>query len=254
MNSIDRAADVLCHARHAVALTGAGVSTHSGIPDFRSPGSGMWEQVDPLEVASVFAFRRKPEAFFNWIRPLARLLIEAQPNPAHRALAQLETTGVLKAVITQNIDGLHQRAGSRRVLEVHGHLRECTCVRCYRVFPTEQFVETFLSEGGVPCCPSCGNVLKPNVILYGEQLPALAMQAAQRETRQCDAMLIAGSSLEVAPVSELPRSAQRSGARLVLVNLQPTYLDEQVDVMICGDVVDVLPQIVQACGAPSQNG
>lgn len=254
MNLIDRAADLLCHARHAVALTGAGVSTHSGIPDFRSPGSGMWEQVDPLEVASVFAFRRKPEAFFEWIRPLARLLVEAQPNPAHWALAQLETAGILKAVITQNIDGLHQRAGSRCVLEVHGHLRECTCVRCYRVLPTEQFIEAFLSDGGVPRCPSCGNVLKPNVILYGEQLPALAMQAAQRETRQCDVMLIAGSSLEVAPVSELPRFAQRSGARLILVNLQPTYLDDVADATICGDVVDVLPQIAQACGAPSQHG
>ena len=254
MNLIDRTADLLCHARHAVALTGAGVSTHSGIPDFRSPGSGMWEHVDQLEVASVFAFRRKPEAFFNWIRPLARLLIEAQPNPAHLAVAQLEAAGILKAVITQNIDGLHQRAGSRHVLEVHGHLRECTCVRCYRVFLTEQFIETFLSEGGMLHCPSCGNVLKPNVILYGEQLPAQAMQAAQREIRQCDVMLIAGSSLEVAPVSELPRFAQHHGARLVLVNLQPTYLDEQADVTICGDVVNVLPQIVQACGAPSQNG
>jgi NAD-dependent deacetylase len=254
MNLIDRAADLLCHARHAVALTGAGVSTHSGIPDFRTPGSGMWEQVDQMEVASVFAFRRKPEAFFNWIRPMVRLLIEAQPNPAHLAVAQLEAAGILKAVITQNIDGLHQRAGSCHVLEVHGHLRECTCVRCYRVFLTEQFIETFLSEGGTLHCPSCGNVLKPNVILYGEQLPALAMQAAQRETRQCDVMLIAGSSLEVAPVSELPRFAQHHGARLVLVNLQPTYLDEQADVTICGDVVNVLPQIVQACGAPSQNG
>ncbi len=254
MNLIDRAADLLRHARYAVALTGAGVSTHSGIPDFRSPGTGMWEQVDPLEVASVFAFRRRPEAFFDWIRPLARLLIEAQPNAAHLALAQLEASGALRSVITQNIDGLHQRAGSQRVFEVHGHMRECTCIRCYRVFPTEQFVETFLSDGGVPHCPSCGNVLKPNVILYGEQLPALAMQAAQSETRQCDVMLIAGSSLEVAPVSELPRLARRGGARLILVNLQPTYLDDVADAAICGDVVDVLPQIALAYGAPSQNG
>src|SRR5512136_2746878 len=113
MNAIERTADLLCNARHAVALTGAGLSTPSGIPDFRSPGSGMWEQVDPFEVASILAFRRQPEVFFNWLRPLARLLQEAQPNPAHVALAQLEAAGIVKAVITQNIDGLHQKAGSQ---------------------------------------------------------------------------------------------------------------------------------------------
>ena len=123
MNAIERTADLLCNARHAIALTGAGVSTPSGIPDFRSPGSGMWEQVDPFEVASIIAFRRQPEVFFNWLRPLARLLQEAQPNPAHVALAQLEAAGIVKAVITQNIDGLHQKAGSQCVLEVHGHMR-----------------------------------------------------------------------------------------------------------------------------------
>jgi NAD-dependent protein deacetylase/lipoamidase len=250
MNPIDRAADLLRHARHAVALTGAGVSTCSGIPDFRSPGSGLWEQVDPLQVASVFAFRRRPEAFFDWIRPLAHCLLEAQPNPAHIALAQLEAAGLLKAVITQNIDGLHQKAGSQCVLEVHGHLREATCIRCYRVFPTERFIEAFLAEGGVPRCPECGNVLKPNVILYGEQLPAAVMQAAQRHMRWCDVMLVAGSSLEVVPASDLPRLAQHNGARLILVNLQPTYMDAEADVMLHADVAKVLPQIAQACGTP----
>jgi NAD-dependent deacetylase len=250
MNSIDQAAELLRHARHAVALTGAGVSTRSGIPDFRSPGSGMWEQVDPLEVASVFAFRRRPEAFFDWIRPLARCLLEAQPNPAHIALAQLEAAGFLKAIITQNIDGLHQKAGSVCVLEVHGHLREATCIRCYRVFPTEQFVNVVLTGGGVPRCPECGNVLKPNVILYGEQLPAAMMQEAQRQTRWCDVMLIAGSSLEVAPASDLPRLARHNGAQLILVNLQPTYIDAEAQVILYADVALVLPQIAQACGTP----
>jgi NAD-dependent deacetylase len=251
MNSMDRAIDLLRHSRHAIALTGAGVSTHSGIPDFRSPGSGIWEQVDPLEVASIFAFRRRPEAFFNWFRPLARLLQEAQPNPAHQALAQLEAAGILKAIITQNIDGLHQKAGSRCVCEVHGHVRQATCIRCYRVFPTEQFVETFLANGSVPRCPECDNVLKPNVILFGEQLPATAMQAAQRHVYQCDVMLVAGSSLEVAPVSELPHLAQRRGARVILVNLQPTHMDAQADAAFRADVVDILPQIARACGAPT---
>jgi NAD-dependent deacetylase len=250
MNAIDRAADLLREARHTVALTGAGVSTGSGIPDFRSPGSGMWEQVDPITVASIFAFRREPVAFFDWFRPLARRLFDAQPNPAHLALAQLEQASLLKAIITQNIDGLHQQAGSRSVFEVHGHLREATCVRCYRVFPSAQFIEAFLADGTVPLCPECGNVLKPNVILYGEQLPALAMQPAQRHTRQCDVMLVAGSSLEVAPVSELPRLACQHGAHLILVNLHPTYMDDQADVVVHADVAEVLPQIVQVCGLP----
>ena len=250
MNPIEWAADLMCRAHHAVALTGAGVSTHSGIQDFRSPG-GMWERADPFEVASIFAFRRRPEAFFEWIRPVARHLMDAQPNPAHRALAQLEAAGRLQALITQNIDGLHQKAGSRCVLEVHGHLREATCVRCYRIFPSEQFIEAFLADGNVPHCPVCGNVLKPNVILFGEQLPAAVMQEAQRHVRQCDVMLVAGSSLEVAPASDLPRMARRGGARLILVNLQPTYLDDQADVLFHADVVDVLPQIAQACGMPA---
>jgi NAD-dependent deacetylase len=251
MNPIDRTVDLLRHSHHAIGLTGAGVSTHSGIPDFRSPGSGIWEQVDPLEVASVFAFRRQPEAFFNWFRPLARQLHEAQPNPAHQALAQLEAAGILKAVITQNIDGLHQKAGSRCVLEVHGNLRQATCIRCYRVFPTEELFETFMTDGHVPHCPQCGNVLKPNVILFGEQLPAAVMQEAQRYASRCDVMLVAGSSLEVAPVSDLPHLAQRRGARVILVNLQPTHMDAQADALFHADVVDILPQIAQACGMPA---
>jgi NAD-dependent deacetylase len=248
MNPIDRAASLLRTAHHAVALTGAGISTGSGIPDFRSPGSGMWEQVDPLEVASIYAFRRKPEVFYNWIRPLARRVIEAQPNPAHQVLAQFEQAGLLQAVITQNIDGLHQRAGNRHVLEVHGHLREATCVRCYRIFPADSFIERFLSDGSIPTCPACGNTLKTNAILFGEALPELVMHAAKRQTRECDLMLVAGSSLEVVPAADLPRLACDHGARLIIVNLQPTYLDDQADVTIHDDVVVILPQIAQACG------
>jgi len=251
MSPIERAAELLARARHAVALTGAGVSTPSGIPDFRSPGRGLWERADPLEVASVSSFRRKPEAFFEWFRPLAQLLLSAQPNPAHLALAQMEQAGWLKAVITQNIDGLHQKAGSRQVLEVHGHVRAATCIRCYHSVPTEPLIETLVREGGVPCCPLCGNVLKPNAILFGEQLPAAVMRLAQRHTRECDVMLVAGSSLEVAPVSDLPLWARRQGARLILINWLPTFLDEQADLVFHADVAEVLPRLAQACGWPS---
>ena len=239
---ITRAARLLRQAAYTVALTGAGHSTPSGIPDFRSPESGLWTRVDPLAVASLFAFRVRPQDFYDWIRPLARVMLEAQPNPGHHALAQLEKAGLLKSVITQNIDGLHQRAGSLRVHEVHGHMREATCIHCYRVVPAESLIEEFLEEGQVPRC-TCGGVMKPNVILFGEQLPLNALTAARQDTRACDLMLVIGSSLTVEPVSDLPLMALGHGAKLVIVNYQPTHLDERADVVIHADLADVMPRI-----------
>ncbi len=241
---IVRAAESLRRARCAVALTGAGVSTPSGIPDFRSPDSGLWTQVDPMAVASIFAFRQRPQDFFDWIRPLARLMVEARPNPAHHALARLESAGLLRSVITQNIDGLHQRANSRRVHEVHGHMRQATCVRCYQVIPTDGLVEEFLKQGKIPTC-TCGGVLKPNAILFGEQLPLQVLTAARQDAAACDLMLVAGSSLEVEPAADLPLMAIGHGARLIIINYQPTYLDDRADVLIHANVAEVLPRIVE---------
>lgn len=248
-DSIAQAAKLICDATYAIALTGAGISVPSGIPDFRSPGAGLWEQADPIEVASIFTFRYKPEAFFHWIRPLAHKMLNAQPNPAHLALADLERIGLLKAVITQNIDGLHQRAGSQNVLEVHGHLRQASCIRCYAVFPADQFIEAFLTQGEIPRCPKCKGVLKPNVILFGEQLPVQVTLQAQQEIRKCNLLLIVGSSLEVSPVAEWPAWAHLHGARIIIVNLQPTYMDEQADLTLHADVAETLPRIVAACQA-----
>ena len=239
---ITRAAELLGQAHYAVVMTGAGQSTPSGIPDFRSPGSGLWAQVDPMEVASIFAFRQNPQAFYDWMRPLVRVMLEAQPNPAHRALARMEATGLIKAVITQNIDGLHQKAGSQRVHEVHGHMRTATCVRCYREVPADSLIEKFLEGGEVPHC-SCGGVMKPNVILFGEQLPLQVLTAAQQDVQACDLMIVAGSSLEVEPAASLPLMAVGHGARLIIVNFQPTYLDDRADVVIHADVAEVLPRI-----------
>jgi NAD-dependent deacetylase len=238
------AADLLRKARYAVALTGAGISTPSGLPDFRSRDSGMWEKVDPIAVASIHGFRRNPAAFFDWIRPLAGLMRDVRPNPAHYALARLEEMGYLKAIITQNVDMLHTRAGSHEVHEVHGHLRTATCVQCYKSYPTEPFIDQIIDEGTIPRCPECGGILKPDVILYGEQLPIRVLHAAQRAARESDVMLIAGSSLTVAPVSELPLLAVMNGARLILVNDEPTYMDPQAAVVIHADVADILPHIV----------
>lgn len=246
-NDVARAATLLREARHAVALTGAGISTPSGIPDFRSPGSGLWESANPFVVASIIGFRLKPKAFYDWVRPLAAKAFSAEPNPAHVALAELEGTGMLAAVITQNIDGLHQKAGSQEVLELHGHIRESSCLRCRRTVPTDTLMDRFLASGEVPRCSDCGGVMKPTVVLYGEQLPMDAVDAAMAHVQQADLMLVAGSSLEVVPVAQYPRLAYERGARVIVVNLSPTYMDSVADVAIRANVAEVLPCIVQAC-------
>ncbi|WP_376789190.1 NAD-dependent protein deacylase [Thermoflexus sp.] len=247
-----RAVELIRGARYLVALTGAGISTPSGIPDFRSEGSGLWTIYDPMEVASIWAFSRRPEAFFEWVRPLARMIREARPNPAHYALARLEAAGILKALITQNIDELHQKAGSRHVIEVHGHLREATCIRCYHKVPAEPYLEAFLRDGTIPRCGQCGGVLKPDIILFGEPLPARAFLSAQQEARRADVFLVAGSSLEVAPAGDLPILAKEHGARLIIINLSPTAADRYADLRIHGDVAEVLPRLVDQVLGPAE--
>jgi NAD-dependent deacetylase len=237
-------------SQRAVALTGAGISTPSGIPDFRSPHSGLWENADPLAVASIYGFRQNPAAFYRWVYPLVRLSHVAQPNPAHESLARMETLGKLKAVITQNIDNLHTRAGSRVVHELHGHMREATCIHCFEVYDAQPIMEKFLQDQAIPRCSQCGSVLKPNVILFGEQLPFRAFQAAQEAARRCDLMLVVGSSLEVAPAGDLPLLAVRNGAKLVIINLDPTHLDSAATVLHA-DAAEVLPQIVDCLEKPS---
>lgn len=251
VQQIEKAADLVAEARYAVALTGAGLSTPSGIPDFRSPSSGLWEKFNPMVVASIFAFRLQPQAFYNWLHPMADLFLNAQSNPAHLALADLESMGLLKAVITQNVDSLHQKAGSTKVYELHGHLREATCIRCRKIVPARSLIEKFIANAQVPGC-ECGGVMKPNVVLFGEQLPLDVLMAAQREAEACDLMLVAGSYLEVAPASGIPLLAKRRGARIIIVNYQPTYLDPSADVVIHEDVATVLPKIVELVSAQRQ--
>ncbi len=239
---IQLAAELIRQSKSVVALTGAGISTPSGIPDFRSPGSGLWNQVNPMDVASILAFRRRPQDFYEWVRPLSELVLNAKPNAAHYALARLEAAGKLSAVITQNIDGLHQAANSQTVYEVHGHIREVTCIRCYKIQDARPVMEKFLQDGEIPRC-TCGGVLKPNVILFGEQLPVQTLFQARAAAAAADLMLVAGSSLEVAPIADLPYEAVRHGTRLVIVNFQKTYMDSRADVVIHRDVTEVLPRI-----------
>ena len=241
---IEQATRMINRANSVVAMTGAGISTPSGIPDFRSPESGIWDHTDPLAVASIFAFRQNPATFYNWIRPMARTLLDAEPNSAHYALTALEKSGKLQAIITQNIDDLHTKAGSQNVVELHGNLREVTCIQCYEVQNSAGVFDEFISNGQIPH-HHCGGVLKPNVILFGEQLPMRELVAAQKAVQQADLMLVAGSSLEVAPASDLPELAQEAGIPLIIINLQPTYLDNKADLVIRADVADVLPQIIE---------
>ena len=235
------------------ALTGAGLSTSSGIPDFRSPQSGMWTRGEPREVASFREFQKRPEVFFAWFRPLARLILDAAPNAAHHALADLERSGYLSSVTTQNIDLLHTRAGSRVVYEVHGHIREATCMLCRRKFPGTPIMEELAAEGGVPYCSKCGGVLKPGVVLFEEVVPPAVLLASQRAACNCDLMLVAGTSLEVYPVADLPALTVRNGGLLIIVNFEPTYLDKSAEVLIHGDVEEVLPAIAaEVLSTPGQ--
>ncbi|HNT06630.1 MAG TPA: NAD-dependent deacylase [Anaerolineae bacterium] len=244
-DAIEQAAQILVHSSHAVVLTGAGHSTPSGIPDFRSPSSGLWEQADPMVVASLDGFRRNPKAFYDWIRPLAQKMAAAAPNPAHLALAELERMGIVKAVITQNIDQLHQRAGSTRVYELHGNVRGVTCTKCGASSPPDEAWRQVLAEGRVPLCSICGGVLKPDVVLFGELLPVQVLLEAQREVDRCDVLLVAGSSLEVYPAAELPARALRNGAAIIVVNYEPTHIDSQARVVLHQDVALALPGIAR---------
>jgi NAD-dependent deacetylase len=244
--AIEQAIHILRGAKHAVALTGAGVSTRSGIPDFRSPESGLWDHYDPMEVATITAFKQNPRAFYDWIRPLAQKIVTAKPNPAHLALAQLEKFGPLQAVITQNIDVLHTKAGSQTIYEVHGHMREATCMHCLQTYQSETALADYLISAPIPLCSACHGVLKPNIILFGEILPVTVMNRAKRHARDCDVMIVAGSSLEVAPAGDLPLLAKYNGAKLIIVNFGETHLDDMADVLIQADVVDVLPRLAAA--------
>lgn len=239
------AADIIRGCQQGVVLTGAGISTPSGIPDFRSTDSSLWQRFDPFEVASLSTFRYHPEKFFDWMRSLAGDIYAASPNAAHQGVAQLEQAGFIKTVITQNIDGLHQRAGSKRVLEVHGGLDSLTCASCYEKYPSDGYIQPYLESGEMPRCPGCGGILKPDIVLMGEQLPARTWLQAQEACKNCDLMIVAGSSLEVLPVAGLPMRAVENGAHLILINRSHTYIDVRADVVFAEDVVDVIPRIVQ---------
>jgi NAD-dependent deacetylase len=227
-----------------VVLTGAGVSTESGIPDFRSP-TGLWAEFDPAEYASLPAFRADPAKVWRFYKPRIAMLTEAQPNDAHRALAALEEAGLVEAVVTQNIDVLHERAGSRNVVEVHGSIRSATCPRCGASYPREE-VTAKLETADAPSCDACGAILKPDVVFFGELLPLDAIERASELARAASLLLVVGSALEVYPIAALPEETLEAGGALAIVNKGPTPYDGRAELKVEGNAAKILGAVASA--------
>lgn len=241
-------ADLIRASETTISLTGAGISVPSGIPDFRSPGSGLWERVDPMEVAHIDVFRRDPERFWAFYGRRFQTLKDKRPNRAHEVLAGLERAGLLHAVVTQNIDGLHSRAGTRELVEVHGTIAHSSCQLCRATYPLDEVRARQADDPrGVPRC-DCGLPLKPDVVLFGEYLPVEALDRAQRLADEAHLMLCIGSSLEVYPVAELPLRTLAAGGQLAIVTHGSTPLDGRAAVRLDGEVVDDLEAVAAELG------
>jgi NAD-dependent deacetylase len=243
---VARLAELLRESERAVVLTGAGVSVPSGIPDFRTPGKGLWEKVDPMEVAHIDAFRRDPDRFWSFYGERFAGLSDRQPNRAHEVLAELERRGFVRAVITQNIDRLHRLAGSRNVIEVHGSIEWSVCLECGGRVGLDDILQRLAGRPGAPECDACLHPLKPDVVLFGELLPERAMSQAYALAGEADLMLAVGSSLEVYPVASLPQVTLEAGGRLALVTQGATPYDREAEVKLAGDVVGELEGVLAA--------
>jgi NAD-dependent deacetylase len=244
----ERLADLIRGAGSVVALTGAGISVPSGIPDFRSPGSGLWENVNPMEVAHIDAWRADPERFWHFYGDRFTTLREKQPNGAHRALVRLEELGRLDAVITQNIDMLHRRAGTKELVEVHGTIEHSSCLSCGLQYPLDEVRARLAASAiSVPEC-DCGEPLKPDVVLFGEYLPEGALERAYALAAGADVLLCVGSSLEVHPIAQLPGVTKNAGGAVAIVTQGPTPWDSRATVKLGGDVVAELEAVVVALG------
>lgn len=242
--AVGRLAELVRGARSVVALTGAGISVPSGIPDFRTPRTGLWANVDPMEVAHVDVFRRDPVRFWRFYGDRFASLGSKRPNAAHAALVELERRGHLDAVITQNVDRLHAKAGTRTLIELHGSIATASCPDCGSAYDLEVVRgRVGADEHGVPRC-DCGDPLKPDVVLFGEYLPREAMARARRLALGADLLLCVGSSLEVHPVAELPSATRLAGGRLAIVTKGPTPFDGEAEVKLSGDVAGELGALV----------
>jgi NAD-dependent deacetylase len=230
-------------ARHLVVFSGAGISAESGIPTYRG-ADGLWQKYDPDKYANIDYFRRDPSYYWHFFQEVRYpLLKRAQPNPGHLALARLEERGRLQAIITQNIDGLHQLAGSQRVLELHGNTRRIECLRCHKIYLLDQVYQQLESQLP-PLCAGCGGPLKPQVVFFGESLPQTVLLQAVEETKKSDLFIVIGSSLVVQPAASLPLLAQEQGARLVIINAEPTPLDPLADLVFHHSASEILATVI----------
>ncbi len=251
VRAIERAAELVHASSKIVVFTGAGVSTESGIPDFRSPG-GIWSRYQPVEFGEFLASREARERYWIRSRETYPALVQAQPNPAHLAIAQLEQMGKLDCVITQNIDGLHQKAGNspEKVIELHGNTHWVVCLNCSHRSPRSDWQPILESGVLVPECPDCGGILKVLTVSFGQPMPEWETREAERRSRQCDLFIAVGSSLVVYPAAQMPAYAVKAGARLVIVNLTPTYIDDHADVVIREKAGPALSRVVELARRP----
>jgi NAD-dependent deacetylase len=240
--AVERLAEFIRERQPCVVLTGAGVSTESGIPDFRSP-TGIWASYDPMEYASIDAFHDDPVKVWDFYGRRLHMLTDAEPNAAHLSLALLERDGWVCAVVTQNVDMLHERAASRVVIEVHGSIRTSSCLSCYTRVPLDDVIR-LLDDAVAPACPTCGSILKPDVVMFGEVLPRTAIDRAYELARGAALLLVVGSSLEVWPVAGLPLEA----AAFAVVNRGPTALDDQAVLKIDGPAGETLAAVAELLG------
>lgn len=250
MTSLDQKIAKVCQlindSDYLVVLTGAGLSTPSGIPDFRSANSGLWEKNDPMKVASLTTFRYKPMDFFEWLLPLSKNIFQAEPNFAHLALGRLENQGIIKAIVTQNIDFLHQKAGANNVIEVHGSVAKLECLKCKTQSSfNEKLVKEFIDDFSIPTCVQCGNYLKPAITLFEEMLPYDAWNMATHHFELADLVIVIGSSLEVYPANQLPLIALANNAKFVINTFSSTPLDSMADYLIHNDVEEVWKNILE---------
>lgn len=247
---IDRVSEILFGFSPVVALTGAGLSTPSGLPDFRSPGKGLYTKLEKMpnnasKLISLQGFKEHPEAFYAHFRSFLEKILSAKPNPAHFALAELESQGYINAVITMNGDMLHQKAGSKNIVEMHGSVVRATCRRCYRPDKGEHHWHEFLEKNMIPTCRHCGGIMKPDVILTGEQLPIKMVMQAKKLLGQSNVILAIGTSFSGGPLMNWVEKSCEGGKRIVIINMSPTILDSIADVVIQADVVEVLPILVE---------
>lgn len=242
---IEKFADLIVESENIVILTGAGMSTESGIPDFRSPGTGLWNKVDPNKFASIHSYVSDTNKNLKFMLEMGMSIFQAKPHKGHKALTKLQKMGKLEGVMTQNIDGLHQRAKTENVVELHGTANEAICMRCNEVYPITTLINQVIHNNSQPTCGKCNGLLKPNAVFFGEALDSDTLAKADKMIANCDLLVVLGSSLLVYPVAFYPRTAISKGAKLAIVNIQPTDLDSQAEVVIHKKIGDILPKIIK---------